>query len=149
MMRKSYGVPENVDTNCIFCDICLLRRQMWRRMDSVPKLLAGPIQEMVENWRLFASDLHFNIVTPLTPTYYPNNVNHRPNILDIALMKGVALKFSCIEPLQWLNSDHRPVLMRLGSLIGDCPPSTKTITNRQKVSTALEEIDTPILTLER
>ncbi|GBP43072.1 Probable RNA-directed DNA polymerase from transposon BS [Eumeta japonica] len=35
--------------------------------------------------------------------------------------------------------------MRLGSLIADCPPSTKTITNWQKVSAALEEIDTPIL----
>ncbi|GBP19900.1 Ubiquinone biosynthesis protein COQ9, mitochondrial [Eumeta japonica] len=56
-----------------------------------------------------------------------------------------ALKLSCIEPLQWLNSDHRPVLMRLGSLIADCPPITKTITNWQKVSAALEEIDTPTL----
>ncbi|GBP40859.1 RNA-directed DNA polymerase from mobile element jockey [Eumeta japonica] len=35
-----------------------------------------------------------------------------PDILDIALMKRVALKLSCIQPLQWLNSDHRPVLMR-------------------------------------
>ncbi|GBP41210.1 hypothetical protein EVAR_30648_1 [Eumeta japonica] len=35
--------------------------------------------------------------------------------------------------------------MRLGSLIADSPPSTKTITNWQKVSTAFEEIDNPIL----
>ncbi|GBP44858.1 RNA-directed DNA polymerase from mobile element jockey [Eumeta japonica] len=35
--------------------------------------------------------------------------------------------------------------MRLGSLTGDCPPTVKTITNWQKVSTALEEIDTPML----
>ncbi|GBP61091.1 hypothetical protein EVAR_89757_1 [Eumeta japonica] len=59
-------------------------------------------------------------------------------------MKGLALKLSCIEPLQCLNSDHRSVLMRLGSLTGDCSPAIKTITNLQKVSTALEEIDTPI-----
>ncbi|GBP97557.1 Integrin alpha-PS3, partial [Eumeta japonica] len=79
-----------------------------------------------------AKDLHFNIVTPLNPTYYPNNVTHRPGILDIALLKGVALKLSCIEPLQCFNSNHRPVLI-------------KTITNSQKVSTVLEGIDTPIL----
>ncbi|GBP82208.1 RNA-directed DNA polymerase from mobile element jockey [Eumeta japonica] len=92
-----------------------------------------------------AADLHFDIITPLTPTHYPNDVNRRPDILDIALLKGVALKLSCIETLQCLNSDHRPVLMRLGSLTGDCPPTVKTITNWQKVSTALEEIDTPML----
>ncbi|GBP67571.1 hypothetical protein EVAR_98625_1 [Eumeta japonica] len=32
---------------------------------------------------------------------------------DIALMRGVALKLSCIEPLQCLNSDHRPGLMSI------------------------------------
>ncbi|GBP87555.1 RNA-directed DNA polymerase from mobile element jockey [Eumeta japonica] len=37
-----------------------------------------------------AEDLHFNIITPLTPTHYPNYVNRRPDILDIALMKGVS-----------------------------------------------------------
>ncbi|GBP67321.1 Probable RNA-directed DNA polymerase from transposon X-element [Eumeta japonica] len=62
--------------------------------------------------KVLARDLHFNIITPLTPTCYPNNINHRPNILDITLMKGIALKLGCIEPLQWLKSDHRPVLMR-------------------------------------
>ncbi|GBP66103.1 RNA-directed DNA polymerase from mobile element jockey [Eumeta japonica] len=64
-----------------------------------------------EKWRPSA-DLHFDIITPLTPTHYPNDVNRRPDILDIALLKGVALKLSCIETLQCLNSDHRPVLMR-------------------------------------
>ncbi|GBP34200.1 RNA-directed DNA polymerase from mobile element jockey [Eumeta japonica] len=61
----------------------------------------------------FAEDIHFNIIPPLSPTHYHNNDNYRPDILDIALMKGVALKLSCIETLQCLNSDHRPVLMRL------------------------------------
>ncbi|GBP44859.1 RNA-directed DNA polymerase from mobile element jockey [Eumeta japonica] len=35
-----------------------------------------------------AADLHFDIITPLTPTHYPNDVNRRPDILDIALLKG-------------------------------------------------------------
>ncbi|GBP55095.1 hypothetical protein EVAR_46392_1 [Eumeta japonica] len=93
----------------------------------------------------FAESLHFNIVTPLTPAHYHSNGTYRPDILDITLMKEIALKLSCFETIQCLNSDHRPVLMRLGSHAGDCPPSTKTITNWQKVSTALEEIDIPIL----
>ncbi|GBP90919.1 hypothetical protein EVAR_66263_1 [Eumeta japonica] len=33
-------------------------------------------------------DLHFNIITPPTPTFYHNNVRYRPDILDIALMRG-------------------------------------------------------------
>ncbi|GBP62762.1 RNA-directed DNA polymerase from mobile element jockey [Eumeta japonica] len=92
-----------------------------------------------------AGDVHFNIVAPPTPTHYPFNDKRRPDVLDIALMKGVALRLSCIETLQCLNSVHRPVLMRLGSLTEDCPPLNKTITNWQKVSTVLEESDTPIL----
>ncbi|GBP82337.1 Probable RNA-directed DNA polymerase from transposon X-element [Eumeta japonica] len=35
--------------------------------------------------------------------------------------------------------------MRLGSLIGDCPPPRKIITSWKKVSAALEETDTPLL----
>ncbi|GBP22755.1 RNA-directed DNA polymerase from mobile element jockey [Eumeta japonica] len=46
-----------------------------------------------------AEDIHFNIIPPLSPTHYHNNDNYRPDILDIALMKGVALKLSCIETL--------------------------------------------------
>ncbi|GBP11615.1 RNA-directed DNA polymerase from mobile element jockey [Eumeta japonica] len=120
-------------------------------------ILVGDFNSKSSNWNCnytnrngrvmeaLVESLHYDIITPLTPTHYPNNTNHRPDILDIALMKGVALKLSCIEPLQWLNSDHRPVLKRLGSLIADSPPTTKIITNWQKVSTALEEIDTPTL----
>ncbi|GBP65886.1 hypothetical protein EVAR_85154_1 [Eumeta japonica] len=74
-----------------------------------------------------SEDIHFNIVVPLTPTHYHNNDNYRPDILDIAFMKGVALKLSRIETLQCLNSDHPPVLMRLDialkkgvSLIRNC-----------------------------
>ncbi|GBP87567.1 hypothetical protein EVAR_65188_1 [Eumeta japonica] len=59
-------------------------------------------------------------------------------------MKGVALKLNCIEP-PVSQLDYRPVLMRLGSLTQDCPPAVKTISNWRKVSTVLEEIDTPIL----
>ncbi|GBP11839.1 hypothetical protein EVAR_74487_1 [Eumeta japonica] len=65
-----------------------------------------------------AESLHFDIVTPLTLTYYPNNINYRPDILDIAFMKGVALKLGCIEPLQWC----RPRLRKLTfSILNNIP----------------------------
>ncbi|GBP39666.1 RNA-directed DNA polymerase from mobile element jockey [Eumeta japonica] len=120
-------------------------------------ILFGDLNSKITNWKCnysnsngremvaLAEDLHFNIITLLTPTHYLNDVNRRPDILDIALMKGVALKLSCVEPLKCINSNHRPVLMRLGSPSWDCPPAVKTMTNWQKVSTVLEEIDTPIL----
>ncbi|GBP37242.1 RNA-directed DNA polymerase from mobile element jockey [Eumeta japonica] len=122
-------------------DLAAKFRKMKHGVDRLKIILDK--QDLI-NWNgremeALCESLHFDIVTPLTPTYYPNNINYRPDILDIAL------KLSCIELLQWLNSDHRPVLMTLSSLIADSPPLTKTITNWQKVSAALEEIGTPIL----
>ncbi|GBP88207.1 Probable RNA-directed DNA polymerase from transposon BS [Eumeta japonica] len=40
-------------------------------------------------------------------------------LISYAFMKGVSPKVSCIEPLQCLNSDHRPVLMRVSLLPED------------------------------
>ncbi|GBP83429.1 hypothetical protein EVAR_60358_1 [Eumeta japonica] len=44
---------------------------------------------------------------------------HRPDIFDIALVKRVALRLGGIETVQRLNSDHRPVLLKLCPLTGD------------------------------
>ncbi|GBP10821.1 RNA-directed DNA polymerase from mobile element jockey [Eumeta japonica] len=77
-------------------------------------------------------NLQFDVVTPLTPTHYPSNDNYRPEILDIALMRGIALKVSCIETLQCLSSDHRPVLMSiLNDIIStdDVDKATGALTN--------------------
>ncbi|GBP76283.1 hypothetical protein EVAR_54970_1 [Eumeta japonica] len=74
------------------------------------KIILGTIE--IE---ILAGDLYFNIITPLTPIYYPNNDNHRLDILDIALMRA-------------------PPVSLFGSL-----------TRTHEVSAALEEIDTPIL----
>ncbi|GBP52610.1 Phenylalanine--tRNA ligase alpha subunit [Eumeta japonica] len=97
----------------------------------------------------FPEDIHviawgLSLERPTMIKYGLNNIRDLVGP-KVDLQMGVALKLSCIESLQWLNSDHRPVLMKLGSLIVDSLPSIKTITNWQKVSTALEEIDTPIL----
>ncbi|GBP06874.1 hypothetical protein EVAR_92771_1 [Eumeta japonica] len=38
-----------------------------------------------------AKDLHFDIIVPPIHTYFPDDVRNRPDIQDIALMRGVAL----------------------------------------------------------
>ncbi|GBP64852.1 hypothetical protein EVAR_89931_1 [Eumeta japonica] len=67
--------------------------------------------------------------SPLAPTQFPENNRHGPNIIDIALVKGVALRLGGIETLQHLNSNHRPVLLKLGPLTDDRPNPRKTIIN--------------------
>ncbi|GBP78958.1 RNA-directed DNA polymerase from mobile element jockey [Eumeta japonica] len=74
-------------------------------------ILSGDFNSKSTNWNcnytnsngrkmeVLAEDIHFNIVPPRSPTHYHNNDNYRPDILDIALMKEVALKLSCIETL--------------------------------------------------
>ncbi|GBP69245.1 hypothetical protein EVAR_96759_1 [Eumeta japonica] len=89
--------------------------------------------------------LEFDVIAPLNPTHFPDKDGDRPDILDIALMKNVNLKLGCIDSLQRLSSDHRPVLMRLGPTSDDRPRDKKITTNWKKVSIALEEIDTPAL----
>ncbi|GBP59910.1 RNA-directed DNA polymerase from mobile element jockey [Eumeta japonica] len=93
----------------------------------------------------FAKDLHLDVIAPPTQTYFPDIVRNRSDILDIALMRGVALNVRCIETLQSLSSNHRPVLLRVGPPDGEQPPKNKRITSWRKVSLLLEETDTPIL----
>ncbi|GBP53666.1 RNA-directed DNA polymerase from mobile element jockey [Eumeta japonica] len=93
-----------------------------------------------------AEDHDLAIIAPLTPTYLPANVRHRPNILDLAILKGVVLSLNSIETVHCLGSDHLPVLLKLGSSTGENPNiATKTIIDWKRVSTALEEVDTPNL----
>lgn len=58
------------------------------------------------------NDLFLNVVAPPNPTYYPNNVNHRPDILDIFITNT---PFNmCADVINDLSSDHLPVLATLG-----------------------------------
>ncbi|GBP64857.1 hypothetical protein EVAR_89936_1 [Eumeta japonica] len=54
--------------------------------------------------------LEFEIIAPSTSTYYPDIVTNRASTLDIALIKGVALNWNCIETLCCLQ----PVLLKMG-----------------------------------
>ncbi|GBP87584.1 RNA-directed DNA polymerase from mobile element jockey [Eumeta japonica] len=89
--------------------------------------------------------LKFDIVAPLTPTHYPDDLVSRPSTIDIAITKEIALNVDCIEPIYRLVSDHRPVLLRLGPPAGGWPKPMIKITDWKRVSTALEEVDTPAL----
>ncbi|GBP59158.1 hypothetical protein EVAR_53311_1 [Eumeta japonica] len=89
----------------------------------------------------YSDTLEFDVIAPLNPTHFPDKDGDRPDILDIALMKNVNLKLGCIDSLQRLSSDHRPVLMRLGPTSDD-RPRDKNHHQLEKVSIALEEIDT-------
>ncbi|GBP19715.1 hypothetical protein EVAR_8875_1 [Eumeta japonica] len=101
-----------------------------------------------ENRRKLSSvvdKIGFSVLSLLTPTGFPDNNRHKSDILDIALVKRVALRLEGIETFQCLNSDHCSVLLKLGPLIGDKLNPVKTITNWKKLSFALEKIDTPAL----
>ncbi|GBP88724.1 Nucleic-acid-binding protein from transposon X-element [Eumeta japonica] len=89
--------------------------------------------------------LKFDIVAPLTSTHYPDDLVSRPSTIDIAITKEIALNVDCIEPIYRLVSDHRPVLLRLGPPTGGFPKPMIKITDWKRVSTVLEEVDTPAL----
>ncbi|GBP00021.1 hypothetical protein EVAR_74353_1 [Eumeta japonica] len=91
-----------------------------------------------------ADKLELNVLSRLTLTGFPNNNQHKPDILDIVLFKGVAPKLGAIEILQRLNSDHRPVLYRASSFIivyDDESNPVRIITNWKRVLVAFEKID--------
>ncbi|TLO72043.1 hypothetical protein FEG37_18420, partial [Acinetobacter baumannii] len=89
-------------------------------------------------------DLAFDIVAPLTPTHYPLNIAHRPDILDIALLKNVTLRLHSIEVVSELDSDHRPVVMKLGRA-PDSVPVTRTVVDWHTLGISLAESDPPSL----
>ncbi|GBP86542.1 RNA-directed DNA polymerase from mobile element jockey [Eumeta japonica] len=90
-------------------------------------------------------ELKFEIIAPPMPTHYPDTLTSRPSTLDLAVTKGVSLYLHCIEALHCLDSDHRLVLLRMGPPAGGLPKPMTKINDWKRVSTALEEIDTPAL----
>lgn len=81
----------------------------------------------------------FEIIAPLTPTRF--GPRGRPSILDIAILQGVSLRLRSIEVIPELDSDHRPVIVKLGP---DCPPvlPKTTITDWSKFAERLGNPDT-------
>ena len=92
--------------------------------------------------------LSLDVICPYSPTHYPDNPGHSPDVLDFALMKGVTLNLRSIEPLDDLSSDHRPVSLILGPQDPLPTPSPKTFTNwkgfKQSLTPAMIPPDSPL-----
>lgn len=63
--------------------------------------------------------LTFDVIAPLEPTHYPRILHHQPDVLDFALLRNISLPVREIAVKHELNSDHRPVILRLGSVNSD------------------------------
>ncbi|GBP83472.1 hypothetical protein EVAR_65118_1 [Eumeta japonica] len=62
---------------------------------------------------ILSKELKFNIIAPFTPIHFPDDLTSRPFTFDIAITEGVSLFVNCIESLCCLDSDHRPVLLKM------------------------------------
>ncbi|GBP41389.1 RNA-directed DNA polymerase from mobile element jockey [Eumeta japonica] len=58
--------------------------------------------------------LNFEIMAPSTSAYYPGDPCNRSSMLDIAIINGAVFNAICIETFPYLDSDHLPVLLRMG-----------------------------------
>nr|CAD7432844.1 unnamed protein product [Timema monikensis] len=56
-----------------------------------------------------STEAEYNIIAPDTPTHYPGNHLHRPDILDIVLT-NLKIMPDTLTVLQELDSDHNPLL---------------------------------------
>jgi len=74
----------------------------------------------------------YTVTDPDTPTFFPTVVGHRPDVLDIALIRLPQL--SCdVTNLNELSFDHNPVLLTLSdSPITSSPPQTSRCVNWTK-----------------
>lgn len=53
------------------------------------------------------------VAAPTAPTHYPGNSNHRPDILDIAIMKTGQLLYQLENLPSELTSDHSPLILEI------------------------------------
>lgn len=112
-----YNPPTKTITND---DIELLFRE------TMPTIVAGDLNAKHPAWnsrstnrlgrqlsQILDGKPHIIVDAPVAPTFYHNNPNFRPDILDIALLRGVRQTHS-LTTLAELSSDHNPVLLQLG-----------------------------------
>ncbi|KAB0804621.1 hypothetical protein PPYR_01591 [Photinus pyralis] len=120
---------------------------------ATPTIVAGDLNAKHPSWnsrttnpygrRLydFASRRAILVEGPVEPTHFPPG-DHRPDVLDIALFKNVALHHH-ISTAAELSSDHNPITIRLG---GAVPPAQHLLrlTNwrayRDTIATALPPV---------
>lgn len=90
--------------------------------------------------------LNINLVAPYEPTRFPHSDhrNQRPNILDMALLRGVTLALRSVEVIHELDSDHRPVLFKLGPT--QRTTQLKKIVDWKKFNTTIQSTQSEYLT---
>lgn len=98
----------------------------------------------------------YSVTAPSSPTHFPTHARHRPDILDIALVR---IPYAThIDNLNELSSDHNPILLEaLCTPISSSPPTSnrfinwtkyKTILTNLPYSPALQTNDKPSIDLE-
>jgi len=92
----------------------------------------------------------YSIISPDSPTHFPSAVGHRPDVLDIALIR-LPHQLTEISNLNELSSDHNPILLTItDSPITTTPPLAKRRVNWKTFTPTLEKqitsIDLPINT---
>jgi hypothetical protein len=81
---------------------------------------------------------NYTIVPPDTPTHYPDQHNHQPDVLDIAILKNINLQYELRNCTDELSSDHSPVIITLRGKLSANPPTTpRTVTNWPKFAVDL------------
>jgi len=77
--------------------------------------------------------LEITVAFSTSSTHYPNNPNHLPDILDIAIMKTGQLNFQLENFPSILSSDHSPIIINLNLLASlKSPPKPTLITDWKK-----------------
>lgn len=76
-----------------------------------------------------ATLFNYNVIAPITPTHFPYNNEHLPDVLDIAIINSKIVPIH-IESLPALTSNHNPVLLVLDHI-----PASGTL--KSNISTAV------------
>ncbi|KAL5233364.1 hypothetical protein ACI65C_000774 [Semiaphis heraclei] len=85
------------------------------------------------------SRLDSTVTAPSSPTRYPTQPNHNPDVLDIAIIKASCLGYHLINLPSELSSDHSPVLIDIHHHSAHVyPPKPLYFTDWQKYETDME-----------
>ncbi|KAL4135341.1 hypothetical protein QTP88_006956 [Uroleucon formosanum] len=72
---------------------------------------------------------NYIIVAPDTPTHYLDEHNHRPDVLDIVILKNNNIQYQLCNYTDELSSDHSPVIITLRVDLHCAIPSPNPIIN--------------------
>ena len=129
---------------------------------GLPTIVAGDLNSKSTTWgcradnanghtlRKFILKSGVTLIAPDEPTHFPTTLSHRPDILDIMLLKGIP-SYPTPKVHSCLSSDHSPVTFTLYGLT-QSPEKDNFITNWEKFNTLSREnisADPPLLTTDQ